>query len=675
MSNLPEKLDHCLLQLAQASSFAKARHRGHILDVGARLLQQEDGHECLYERVLDLEQAGLFVNTDWQSPHNLLAQLVPQTLNYADKQTVVLDCISQLRMLAYATGRSNSDAISQQQARDFLAKVLSLNLNFVLGHSDENLRNRLGGLVPAIGRLYRFILSKLGYETILSQLVDEVWNVLAQRPIQVQQAKTMVTQISIVIAQNDLSLGDAKLGTDRLVSALFGPTTGCMDDPGLEAYCARLEGMDRNALLQEASGFARAMHDVGLVSDYHACFLRWALKQDQGDIVPTALGLSNTGVDVLITYKQLVHSLIEHAIYPETAQSLLGLSMMLENGILFDAPVAPSLWRQLQMDLHPDVEAVLVQAFGSAVPAKTQLLAGVISLLGQPLGISQGNNPTCQSARAISLWALNDPDFLLNAIIQVVCKNNLCFNFEGLAINSASLLNGMTETPPLDTDPVSVVLVPHLDKLYMEMGRLCSDRGEDPHKWINPEFHGWYVGRKFMIAVDVLSGNLKDHQTFLEEFYSSYHPLYNGNIPVIHPQPAGIAITDSMGTFVGWHAVTIIRVALDQDHVMRVYFFNPNSDSTQNWGQGVMVSTSGKGERYGEASLPFDQFASRLYIYHDDNLSIGGEFALPMAEIQSVMAMAEQSWAEKRLAPDHAPMELENNGAPGESRTLSQTVL
>ena len=101
---------------------------------------------------------------------------------------------------------------------------------------------------------------------------------------------------------------------------------------------------------------------------------------------------------------------------------------------------------------------------------------------------------------------------------------------------------------------------------------------------VNPEFHGWSCGRGFRINVDVATGNLIELETFLRHFYASYHPHYNGDQPLINPQPAGIA---------------------DPDNVMRVYFYNPNNDSGQNWGGDVLVSTSGKSERYGEASLPF----------------------------------------------------------------------
>ena len=123
---------------------------------------------------------------------------------------------------------------------------------------------------------------------------------------------------------------------------------------------------------------------------------------------------------------------------------------------------------------------------------------------------------------------------------------------------------------------------------------------------------------------------------------------YNGNQPLIHPQPAGIAVTDSTAQFVGWHAITLVRVALDQDNVMRVYFFNPNNDSGQNWGNGVVVSTQGHGERFGEASLPFPQLVSRLYIFHDDPVEESSHLPVPLEEINAVKEMAQSSWAAER---------------------------
>ncbi len=136
---------------------------------------------------------------------------------------------------------------------------------------------------------------------------------------------------------------------------------------------------------------------------------------------------------------------------------------------------------------------------------------------------------------------------------------------------------------------------------------------------------------------------------FVRQFYVRYHPYYNGNLPLIHPQPAGIAVTDSAGRFVGWHAITILRTALDPTDTMRVYFYNPNNDSGQDWGDGVRVSTAGFGERFGEASLPFDQFTSRLYIYHHDPLERGEPATVSDEELSRVEGYLHRSWGAARL--------------------------
>lgn len=196
---------------------------------------------------------------------------------------------------------------------------------------------------------------------------------------------------------------------------------------------------------------------------------------------------------------------------------------------------------------------------------------------------------------------------------------------------------------------MSLIVVPHLDRIYAEMGRRCIDREGDPHRWINPEFHGWWCGRGFRINVDVATGQLTGMDEFLRHFYASYHPYFNGNQPLIHPQPAGIAVTDSVARFIGWHAITILRIALDPQNVMRVYFYNPNNDSGQNWGNGVVVSTAGFDEHFGEASLPFEEFASRLYIYHFDPLEHGVLANVEREALDRVIKLTHESWGADRL--------------------------
>ncbi|SCZ65882.1 hypothetical protein [Thiohalomonas denitrificans] len=646
---LEEKLLYAFERLEESRPFAKMRHQGAVLELAERLLVQPGGLERLYRLAPRFDAAGLFSGTDWVEPTALVPSLVRRTLEQGEKGTVVLECLSELRLLAVFKGEVIEPPVSPEQARHFLTQVLALNLNRVFGAADEAQRVRLGPLAGAVDELFRFLLEHIGFEDILGSLIEEIWRILAQRPIQVGNVKAMVTQIALVLNQGGADIGEARLGADRLVSALFGPTQGCLDDPGVAVFRERLEAMDFQALQQEAYGFARAMHDTGLVSDYHAVYLHWLVENDHAQLIADALGLSSTGLDALRSYQQLVHRLIIDAIHPQTAQAVYGLGMLLERGIFYASPIAPALWRQIGLRLSPNAEASLRAALGDTLEPRVHLLAGVISLLGQPLGVGQGNNPTCQAARAISMWSYNDPDYLLYLVAQAAHGDNILMHFEGQPIQSSALLAGLSRSVPLDTDPVSIVLVPHLDRVYAEMGRLCAGRDEDPHRWINPEFHGWWVGREFLIAVDVGSGMLSNYRHFVHCFYAGYHPYYNGNQPVIHPQPAGIAVTDSSARFVGWHAVSIIRVALDQEEVMRVYFYNPNNDSGQDWGNGVVVSTQGYGERYGEASLPFDEFASRLYIFHDDTVVTEGELPVPDEELDTVEQMACASWAAERV--------------------------
>ncbi|MGB8623516.1 MAG: hypothetical protein WCD16_11910, partial [Paracoccaceae bacterium] len=627
-------------RLEQSRPFAKHRHQRPVLDVIARLLALPDGVAALYEDAPRLDAAGLFHGSDWDHPGTLLPQLVGQTLESPDKLTVALEAASLLRMLAIADGRGAHPSVHADHARHFLTQVLALNLRHFFGGSGEAARNAAGD-EQMRARLFRFIADHVGFRDVLGVLVSEIWRILEQRPVQVGAVKEMVTQIAIALNEQGSEPGSERLGAERLVNALFGPTTGCLDDPGVEVYLDRISHMDEASLLREAMGFSRAMHDTGLVSDYHAVFLNWAAKHEDALLVPEALGLGNTGLDCWRHYRPLVLELIAKAVTAETPQSVHGLALLLERGVLHYSPIAPALSRQIRLVLHEKVAARLSLAFGGTVPPETRLLAGVLEVLGQPLGVGQGANPTCQSARAIAIWALNDPDFLLHLIVQAGEFDALLMHFEGQPINSADLPFGLAAGAPIDADPVSVLLVPHLDSIYAEMGRLSAPRGGDPHRWINPEFHGWWVARDCLVAVDVATGQLDNFEGFVTRFCESYHPHYNGDRPVIHPQPAGIAVTDASARFVGWHAIAILRAAEDQTGAMRVYFYNPNNDSGQDWGAGVIVSTAGNGERHGEASLPFEQFASRLYLFHDDPVnSMRGSGGVPDDLIARVRAMA-----------------------------------
>ena len=648
---LAATLDVAMARLEQARPFNKHRFQTAALDVIARLVAAPGGMTALFDRAAELDAAGLFQGSDWDAPGQLLPQLVGQTLEGGDRLIVALEVTSLMRFLAVAVGRGTHPGMHADFARHFLAQVLALNLrHFFSTPSEADRQSADPQLRP---RVFRFIADHIGLSDVLGVLVEEIWRILDQRPVQVGPVKDMITQISIAMTRQGIDPGQERLGAERLVSALFGPTTESLGDPGVPAYLDRLAPLDEAALHREAMGFARAMHDTGLVSDYHAAFLRLVARNTEAEFVPEALGLGPTGKECWRRWRGLVVDLIEASISECTPQALFGLAMLLERGILHLPPIAPALRRQMAMRLAPATADRLRLAYGNAVPPETRLLAGVLEVLGLPLGVGQGANPTCQSARAIAMWALSDPDYLLYLIAQAGEFDTVLMHFEGQPLNSADLPAGLALSAPIDADPVSVVLVPHLDRIYAEMGKLCAPRGGDPHRWVNPEFHGWRVARDCLVAVDVASGQLAEFDSFLERFFQSYDPRFNGGRPVIHPQPAGVAVTDSAARFVGWHAIAIQRLAEDQHGEMRVYFYNPNNDSGQDWGGGIVVSTSGFGERHGEASLPVEQFAARLYLFHDDPVRPPGIGApVPEEILRRVHRMATESWAASRVPAD-----------------------
>jgi len=646
-AQLADKLDASLEKLSQARSFAKALHSGPVLQTARRLLTVPDGAALLYERAPELDRAGVFAGSDWAHPEILQADVAAQTLREGRSGDVLLECLSDLRLLAIAEARYVHPEVSSEQAQHYLAQVLALNLDLLFNTGGEATRVRQGALTGAVQAVLQLLLDHIGYDDIMDRLIEEIWRILAQRPVRVDNIKGMVTQIAACLYNPSIPVTSSR-GADRLVSALFGPTQACIEDPGLEVYGERMAAMDAQALQQEANGLARAMHDTGLVSPYHAAFLRFALAQSP-DLLPTALGLSSTGRETLLCYQELVHALIDAAIFPETPQPAYGLTLLLENGVLFSPPVAPALWRQISLALSPQANRAIERARGDVRPARVLLLGDILGVLGLPMGVGQGNNPTCQSARAISMWAHNDPDYLLQMIAWAGRDDDIVTHFEGQRLSSRELaVSDLAAIAPADVDAVSALLVPHLDTIYRVMMDLCAGRQDDPHRWINPEFHGWWVGRGFRLAVELASGRLSDYEGFVRLFYAYYNPLYNGNQPLIHPQPAGLAMTDSAARFVGWHAITIQRVVLDQNEEMRVYFYNPNNDSGQDFGNDVRVSTEGLGEHFGESSLPVKEFVSRLYLFHYDTLEHVEPGSVSAEEVGAVEELARGSWAANR---------------------------
>lgn len=633
--------------LAQAKSFGKQLHLGKILDYSKRLFKSIEGVEEVYRLIAKLDKGGVFSGTDWDSPERLQPSFSVKSFESNVSKLVVIEGLNLLRMLAIKQGDHFHIDISDDRAGYYLQKVVALNLKYVTGQSTESLRNNSHSAL--ISNLLQFSLKQMGHKEIIDQLIAEVWRILDQRPLMVKTPIEMILNIGQYWLEGKIESEKTQEAAKELISALYGPTPLTIHDPGLSSYCEILKECDHEKLSTEAKHFSEKMHKTGLVSSYHAIFLRF-LHDNHPNLISEALGLSQTGNDAFYCYQDLMMTLIDKVIFPETSQAVYGLSRLLERGILYRPSLPPYLWRQINLELSDQAQEVLSACFGRELPANIHLLAGTINMLGLPLGVGQGDNPTCQSARALFMWSYSDPDYLLHFITRAARDNEIVMHFEGERLSTKNLSDIPNKKYNWDLDPVSTLLVPHLDKLYYHMSLLSAQRGEDIHKWVNPELHGWWVGRGFSIAVDIATGMLKDFESFVRRFYATYNPYYNGNRPVIFPQPAGLAVTDSHGRFIGWHAVAIIRVNLDPQNVMRIYFFNPNNDSGQDWGNGVVVSTRGHGEYQGESSLPFSEFCSRLYIFHYDLLeyqSVDLE-KIDQKEVQETIMMATKSWAADR---------------------------
>lgn len=634
--------------LEAASPIGKALHQNHVHEMALRLLKEPEGPQTLYRHAPRFDRAGVFAGSDWAQPTRLRPEFVAQSLHQRGL-ALAIECLNQLRFLAIANGDYEHPDLTAEDARDFLERVLGLNLDLLFpGYSEASriAHTETPELMEGVQRLFQMLVESLGAGGILSSVVEEAERILRQRPIMLRQVRLALATAAETVALHEGTEVDARV--EVLINAIYGPTPLARSAESLEAYHARLSSLDESALIREAEAAGDVMWATGLVAPQHAVLLRY-LNDTRPDLIGYALRVELTGLSALAVHGSLVRELIDVAVHAETAQCIYGLANLLVGGDIFFPPIAPSLRRLIGMQIAPNVgeELQLVMRRDAPfhqLPPRAILIAGALSVLGQPLGIGQGDNPTCQAARAISLWAQVDGGYLLELLAQAARDDSLTMHFEGEPIRSDALPPGMAGELHTELDPVSLILVPHLDRIYAEMSRRVAGRGDDGHRWINPEFHGWWVHRGFALALDVTTGAITDFDAFVRLFYASYHPDYRGEAELIYPQPIGIAATDYHGVYLGWHAISIQRVAPDNTGETRVYFFNPNNDGGQQWGQGVATSTAGQGELAGESSLPFHQFASRVYLFHYNLREHGDPAVVPHQEVARVTELACASW-------------------------------
>ncbi|WP_430789836.1 hypothetical protein VBD025_04890 [Virgibacillus flavescens] len=643
-SEVKDQFIYTLDQLKQAAIGGEALYTEKILEEATKLIDG-DNLPVLLELAEQYDQAGIFKGGPWENPRKLQARLVGGSFG-VDGSYPIFEILSELRMLAIAKGDYAVSEVSPEFAKEFLNKVMALNLDLLFPKETEESRVNQNNNLERAHKLFRFLSSQLSLSSFAATLVDELDRLTAQRPIMVNRIVSIINHAKNMMSADIKKEEQKEIG--YYIDAITTPSDTSKQYPDIADYQSQLTTLGTEEINREAKQFAESMRSTGLVSPHHAVLLRF-LNEVAPEEVSTAMGLSEKGRANVNEHPEIVNQLIKSAIHPETCQSLYGLALMLERGALSHTPVIPGLERILELELLPEVQEVLFAAKENReeLTANGILISGILSVLGQPLSIGQGMNPTCQSARGLSLWAQHDPGYLLELVARAGRDGEIDMMFEGTPINSRFLMEGLAPNLHVELDPVSLLLVPHLDRVYNEMMKRVAIRGGDGHKWTNPEFYGQWIPNEFSSVINSLTGSVNGYDDFVRLFYVTHHPLFNGGHHLIYPSPVGIFVTTANADLLGLHAISIQRVAPGPNGEYRVYFYNPNNDSAQNWGQGIRSTVRENGEEEGEASLPFAQFVSRMYAFHYNPNEMGEKGLVDAAEIAQITTLAKESWGKK----------------------------
>ncbi|MEM9694046.1 MAG: hypothetical protein AAGA56_15975, partial [Myxococcota bacterium] len=641
-ARLRDKLQEALKALGKAPDFARSKYQDEVFQIAEALMGLPDGVDVLSQLAPEFEPSGVFAGGPWADPAKLQPVLVRGSLQGSGVYPVV-ETLSELRVMAIAEGRYASETMTTSEALAFLEEVVALNLHLVFpGHTEQE-RVEGGPQLESNQRLFRLIAQRVDVNNLQRKVVAEIVQVAAQRPVHPGRLRQMVDTALRMPPSDD---EETRLTLATFGDAVHAPAPLSQALPDLKAYRRELANQATDSLEVEAEAMAAAMKRTGLCSRHHAVLLRH-LAVNEPILVGTAMGLDTVGLGELEKQQELVRQLIKVAVRPATAHCIYGLSRLIERGLLSRREVAAGLNRVFELDLTREVRRTLHarRSKRDGVTANALLLADVIAVLGQPLGIGQGNHPTCQAARGLSLWSQHAPGYLLELMISAARDGLVEIAFEGQSIRTDQLLGNREPLGDPDLDAVSVVLIPHLDRIYEHMMRQVALRPDDGHKWVNPALYGRWVPNGFASAFrDVGQTTVVEFEDFVRRLYATHHPAYNDGHHLMYPNPVGLCVTNNHGVYLGPHAISLQRVAEDSSGALRAYFYNPNNEGRQDWGNGIRPAVDGHGELQGESSLPFHEFASRIYAFHYNPYEEGDGFAVPDQEVEQICQEAKASW-------------------------------
>lgn len=645
IENIKKRFFDSLHRLEEAPSFSKKNKRSAVLSQANLLLSTAEGRDLVYEQLPRLTAAGIFAGTVWENPRNLVAGLVRGTI-LSGSATATIEALSELRLLAVAREKISYPAYDARQAKAFLAEVLVKNFDLAYGNVETIAwRNYPKGALKKARLIMEGICSEIPLDSLKERLLEEIETQLAHRPIVTNHIENILEATRKSLTLREEEAVDQQLRKYQRV--LFDPTQTAERSESQENYLRQLRDLNRAALAEECRRIGGLMAATGLVSVFQVTLLQY-VAEEHAELVPDVLGLDAHGRADYERHRAFVRMLIAEMITPAMRQAVYGLARVLQRNLMSRKITWHAFNRLIRIKMHPEISRKLLlgnQSGREAEPIQL-LVGGALCVLGHPLGVRQGNNPTCQSARGISLWSRHAPGKLLNLLMDAATANNLIMRYEGDLIESAGTGEGLVGELDFKLDPVSIVLVPHMDKIYNEMMRRAAVRHwqSDPHVSVNPAFYGHWIQTGFGSAFNPVTQRIDQYGHFVRVFFAAYHPSHNDAHQITYPVPLGIFITDADANHRGYHAISLLRV--DQwEGQWRAYFFNPNSEGKQNWGQGIEPTVRGAGEKFGESSLPFEHLAARVYAFHYNQLRLGDKAEkVPAAVIERVEQLARESW-------------------------------
>ena len=150
-TELVNAFDDAVSRLAAINAIEGVSPVFEVIDAARPLVLSPEGLDAIYERVPAIESAGFFGGSDWDYPQTLVPSLAARTVRHGEPTATLVECLSQVRLLAVTKGDYVHASISAEHAHNFLAQVMAMNLDLVvsddLQESDRLRPDQLGHAV------------------------------------------------------------------------------------------------------------------------------------------------------------------------------------------------------------------------------------------------------------------------------------------------------------------------------------------------------------------------------------------------------------------------------------------------------------------------------------------------------------------------------------------------